>query len=330
MRTAELNVCRPAIERGAARNIYEATPLDHPLTRDCQTTISRPVTLEGIGVHSGRAASITLQPAGAGAGITFRRNGPTGAAIEIPASFNAVSAMPLCTKLGDQSGNSVATVEHLLAATYGLGIDNLAIEIEGPEVPILDGSARGFVEAIDASGIDVFEAPRTFIKILKPVRIHKGPAWGELRPYPGLFMDVEIFYDAPVIGHQRLAIDMCPRAFRSEVSCARTFGFANSVAALWADGRALGASLENTVAIDHDQVVNRGGLRYPDEFVRHKTLDALGDLSLAGAPMLGAYRSFCGGHDLNQAMLDELFSDPTAWTMVEASSVGGLGAVRAI
>lgn len=324
MRSVELNVFRPAIERGAARDLREPPPIDQLLTRDCQATISRPVTLDGIGVHSGRFSAVTLRPAAAGTGIKFRRNGPAGSATDIPASFSAVSAAPLCTKLGDESGNSVATVEHLLAATHGLGIDNLVIEIDGPEVPILDGSARAFVEAIDASGIEALNAPRTFIKILKPVRLHKGKAWGEWRPYPGLFMDVEIFYDAPAIGHQRLAIEMSPRTFRTEVARARTFGFSSSVRALWAEGRALGASLENTVAIDRGRVVNRGGLRYPDEFVRHKVLDALGDLSLAGAPVLGAYRSFCGGHDLNRAMLDALFSDPTAWVRVDAASMGRL------
>ena len=223
--------------------------------------------------------------------------------------------------LGNQGGLSITTVEHLLAAIRGLKFDNVTIEVDGAEVPIMDGSSAAFVEAIDRVGICELNAPKRFVKVLKTVRVRHGRSWGELRPHAGFYLDVEINYDCLAIGHQRRALEMTSDVFRADVSRARTFGFAKDVEVLWASGRAIGSSLENTIAIRDEQIVNPEGLRYSDEFVRHKMLDAVGDLALAGAPMLCAYHSSRGGHSLNHGVLKALFADRTAWTTVEASSV---------
>ena len=196
------------------------------------------------------------------------------------------------------------------------------IELDGPEVPIMDGSAAPFVAAIDQVGLVSLNAPRRFIKVLKPVRVAKGEAFGELRPYSsGFRLEIEIDFDNPLIGRQSIATDLEPDTFRRELSRARTFGFMKDVSALWSAGKALGAGFENTVVMSESRVLNSEGLRFPDEFVRHKALDAVGDLALAGAPLLGLYRSVRGGHKLNHAVLTALMSDPSAWTMVEAEPV---------
>jgi UDP-3-O-[3-hydroxymyristoyl] N-acetylglucosamine deacetylase len=225
----------------------------------------------------------------------------------------------LCTVIGDESRASVATVEHLLAAFRGLGVDNVLIEINGPEVPIMDGSSVEFVEAIDSAGIETLDAPRRFVKILKPVRVQNGRSFCELRPHDaGLRLDVEIDFTSSVIGRQKKTMDVSAGAFRRDLARARTFGFLNDVERLWKKGFALGASFENTVALREERVLNPEGLRFADEFVRHKMLDALGDLALAGAPILGLFRSFCGGHRMNVAVLQALFADRTAYALVEA------------
>ena len=182
----------------------------------------------------------------------------------------------------------------------------------------MDGSSAVFVEAIDRAGIRELSEPRKFIKVLKPVRVEEGNCWGELVPHAGFRLDVEIDFPTPLIGRQRLAFEMSPGVFRHELSRARTFGFMSDVEKLWKMGLALGADLTNTVAIGEDKIMNREGLRYPQEFVRHKMLDAVGDLSLAGSPLLGAYRSYKGGHRLNSLVLQALFADEANWTMVHA------------
>ena len=283
-----------------------------------QTTLANEVVLTGTGVHTGAPASIVLTPAEADTGIRFVLPGHCEDGIEVPADYRAVSNVTLCTVLSDGNGGSVATVEHLLAALHGLCVDNVLVEIDNGEVPIMDGSAKPFVDAIDEGGIVELDAPRRFIKILKPVRVDEGQCWGELVPYNGFRLEVEIEFDADIIGRQRYELDVNPGAFRQELARARTFGFMSDVERLWAAGLALGASLENTIAIGDDRIINREGLRYADEFVRHKTLDAIGDLALAGAPILGAFRSRRGGHRLNNLVLKALFADDEAWTMVEA------------
>ena len=237
---------------------------------------------------------------------------------EITADQRYVTGVTLCTVLGDGNGASVATVEHLLAALRGLGVDNALIEIDSAEVPIMDGSSAQFVEAIDEVGLVELDAPRRYLKVLKTVTVEDAGAHGELSPHNGFRLDVEIDFDCAMIGRREIEIDLNPGSFRRELSRARTFGFMKDVERLWAAGLALGASLENTVAIGDDRIINREGLRYSNEFVRHKALDAVGDLALAGAPILGAYTSRRGGHRLNSLVLKALFADAEAWTLVEA------------
>lgn len=280
-----------------------------------QTTVRERVILRGVGVHSGKPVEIAINPADADTGIMLvRTNIPGQRDVEIPATFRSVSNTELSTVLGDMSAAFVATVEHLLATFSALMIDNAVIEIDGPEVPILDGSAYGFVDAIDQAGVETLKARRRFIKILKPIRVEMNGAFGELRPYDGRRLEVEIDYPSKLIGRQRFAADMTPNVFRREIARARTYGFLSDVERLWAAGYALGSSLENSVVLADDRIVNPEGLRWADEFVRHKVLDAIGDLALAGAPILGCYRSYRGGHKLNFAMVRALFADPEAWT----------------
>lgn len=281
-----------------------------------QQTLGDRVTLSGVGVHSGKPVTMTLCPADAGSGIVFlRTNLADGIDREIPAHIRAVGATELCTVLGAPCGASVATVEHLVAALAGLGIDNCLVEIDGAEVPVMDGSAASYIEAIDQVGIVAQRAPKRFLKVLKPVRVSNGAAWAEFLPYAGTRFDLTIDYDCPVIGRQEIGIDIDPRSFRRDIARARTFGYMRDVEKLWAMGFAVGSSLENTVVIGNEGVVNPEGLRYRDEFVRHKVLDAIGDLALAGAPLQGRYRSYKGGHKLNAMALSALLADAEAWTL---------------
>ena len=284
-----------------------------------QTTLKKRVRLSGIGVHSGKPVEIALCPADADSGIAFlRTNIPNTPDVEIPARANAVGSTELCTVLGDPAGASVATVEHLLAAFAGLGIDNALVEIDGPEVPVMDGSASAFVDAIDRAGTRTQRASRRFINVLRPVRVDLGPAFAEFRPYDGRRFEIGIDYDCPVIGRQIIEIDLTPKRFRKEIARARTYGYMRDVERYWAAGFALGSSLENSVVIGDRGVVNPEGLRYPDEFARHKALDAIGDLALAEAPIKGLYRSYKGGHKLNAMALSALLADRSAWTMSAA------------
>jgi UDP-3-O-[3-hydroxymyristoyl] N-acetylglucosamine deacetylase len=283
-----------------------------------QTTLASEIALTGTGVHGGAPVSIIICPADADTGLRFHISKGEIDGIEIAADLQWVTGVTLSTVLGDGNGTSVATVEHVLAALRGLGVDNALIEVDSAEVPIMDGSAAPFVEAIDEVGLTELDAPRRFLKVLKPICIEDGGAVGELSPHNGFHLDVGIDFDTPLIGTQKIEMDVNPGSFRRELARARTFGFMKDVERLWAAGLALGASLENTVAIGDDRIINREGLRFADEFVRHKALDAVGDLALAGAPILGAYRSRRGGHRLNTLVLKALFADADAWAMVEA------------
>ena len=286
-----------------------------------QTTIGREIELSGTGVHSGASVTMVLYPAEADTGYRFLISKRGRIVAEIPAHVDHVKNLTLCTVLGDDSGVTISTVEHLLAALRGLSIDNCYIEVDAREVPIMDGSSSAFVAAIDGVGIRELQQPRKFIKVLKPVRVHEGDCWGEIKPHSSFHLDIEIDFDTPLIGHQRYALEMSSGAFRNEISRARTFGFMRDVESLWKAGLALGASLDNTVALAEDRIMNPEGLRYPQEFVRHKVLDAVGDMALAGAPILGSYRSVRGGHRLNAYVLQKLLADAEAWTMVRAPSV---------
>lgn len=290
-----------------------------------QTTLRDSVTLTGIGVHSGLPVTLTLHPAEIDCGIRFLRGGVDGCPDrEVRADVRAVTATEFATVLGDNAGPLCSTAEHVLAALSGLGVDNAIIEIDGPEVPIMDGSAAPFVAAIEQAGIVTLAAPRGYIRVLKPVRVARGDCVGELRPYPrGFRVEIEIAFDNPLVGRQAMAFDVTPASFRREVARARTFGFMSDVNKLWSAGYARGANVENTIVVSDDRVLNSEGLRFADEFVRHKALDAIGDLALAGRPLIGAYRSSRGGHKLNHAVLSALMADPTAWTTVDAGRLTG-------
>ena len=301
-----------------------------------QHTIADRIDLSGVGVHSGKPVSISLLPADADTGIVFQRTDIDDQR-DIPARSDALCGTDLCTVLGDPAGAHVATVEHLMAALIALQVDNAVIEIDAPEVPVMDGSSEVFVRAIDAVGVTAQASYRRFLRVKREVRFDMGPSWGLFTPYDGQRFEVEIDFDTPLIGRQRFASDLTPDVFRRELSRARTFGFMNDVERLWAAGFALGSSLENSVVICKDnKIINPEGLRYDSEFVRHKALDAVGDLALAGAPILGAFRSYRGGHKLNALALRELMADPDnfEWVDVTARSRGaaprpGLRAVAA-
>ncbi len=280
-----------------------------------QTTLRSDATVAGIGVHSGSPVTLTLHPAEANTGIVFLRPGLNGQRDrELVADYRSVTATEFATVLGDDTGPAVSTTEHVLAALHGLGVDNVVVEVDGPEVPIMDGSAEPFVAAIDQAGIATLAEPRRYVKVLKPVQVGKNGCSGELRPYArGLRIETENEFDHPMIGCQTFAIDLEPDTFRRELARARTFGFMRDVAKLWSAGYALGASFENTVVVAENRVLNAEGVRFPDEFVRHKAVDAIGDLALAGAPLIGSYRSVRGGHKLNHAVVTALMADPSAW-----------------
>ncbi|MCP8893810.1 UDP-3-O-acyl-N-acetylglucosamine deacetylase [Shinella daejeonensis] len=287
-----------------------------------QTTVANPVTVAGTGVHSGAPVSITFHPAEADSGIVFQRVHDDGTVNEYRAVSSQVGNTDLCTVLGFSPSASIATVEHVMAALYALALDNVLIEVHGAEMPIMDGSSAPFIEAIDQVGLMTLAAKRRYIRIVKPVRVEAGASWAEFLPYDdGMRFEVEIDFDCPLIGRQSWKGDLTPGTFRKELSRARTFGFMRDVEKLWAAGYALGSSLENSVVIsDDDTVINIEGLRYADEFARHKTLDAVGDLALAGTQFIGCYRSYRGGHRMNAQALKALLADRSAYEVVEAAA----------
>lgn len=285
-----------------------------------ETTFANPFTIRGIGVHSGAEVTAVFNPAESGTGIVFQRIGPHGEVTELKAVSATVGNTDFCTVLGSGPTRSIATVEHVMAALYALGIDNAVIEVDGAEMPVMDGSSAVFIEAIEQAGIKTLSKKRRYIRVLKTVRVDAGSSWAEFHPYDGTRFEVDIDFDSPAIGRQSWKGDITPASFKTELSRARTFGFMRDVERLWAAGLALGSSLENSVVIgDDNRVINMEGLRYADEFVRHKTLDAVGDLALAGAPFLGLYRSYRGGHKVNAMALKALLSDASAYEIVESA-----------
>jgi UDP-3-O-[3-hydroxymyristoyl] N-acetylglucosamine deacetylase len=285
------------------------------------------VSLQGIGVHSGAPVSITLHPARADKGIVFLRTGlPEGDSREIIARSEFVGATELCTVIAEPGGASVSTVEHLMAALAAMNVDNATIEIDGPEVPIMDGSSVAFVSAIDEATVVELLPQRRVLRVVKPVRFEmgqgEGKPWAEFLPADGGFtLDVEIDFPTPLIGRQRRVFSLTPDNFRKDIARARTFGFMKDVEYLWKKNLALGASLENTVALGEDRIINPEGTRFPDEFVRHKILDAIGDLSLAGMRIEGLYRAYCPGHKVNALVLSKLLADRSAYEMSDDVAV---------
>ncbi|MBL6934059.1 MAG: UDP-3-O-acyl-N-acetylglucosamine deacetylase [Alphaproteobacteria bacterium] len=288
-----------------------------------QRTLKSAINCSGTALHSGENVSLTLHPAEPDTGIVFRRSDIGGGNARIPAHWSQISDTRLCTTLSDGGNVSVATVEHLMAALAGCHIDNLVVEIQGGEVPAMDGSAAPFVFLIECAGIAEQNVPRRAIRVLKPVSVSHGESFASLAPAPdsleAFSLNVEIDFDSNAISRQNYLFHVADDAFKSEISRARTFGFLHEVDDLRAAGLALGGSLDNAVVISGDQVLNEGGLRYRDEFVRHKVLDSLGDLYLAGSPLIGHFHGLRSGHSLNRGLLEALFADDDAWCHSEIS-----------
>lgn len=260
---------------------------------------------------------MSLHPTEPDTGIVFRRTDIGGPNAEIPARFDRVSDTRLCTTLSNDAGVSVSTVEHLMAALAGCGLDNVIVEINGPELPIMDGSAEPFVFLIDCAGVLAQDARRRAIRILKPVGVDDGTSSARVEPWNGSTINIELDFDTAVIGRQSKFVDMLSDSFRKDLSRARTFGFLHEVEALQAAGLARGGSMENAVVISGDTVLNEGGLRYDDECARHKALDCVGDLYLAGAPIIGHFHGVRPGHGINNSLLRNLLADETAWEFVD-------------
>jgi UDP-3-O-[3-hydroxymyristoyl] N-acetylglucosamine deacetylase len=280
---------------------------------DRQTTLGSPTSCTGVGLHTGARVTLGLRPAPENAGVVFVRRDVTDKDNRIAAQALNVSTTQLGTNLTNSSGVSVATVEHFLAACSGQGIDNLIAVLDGPELPILDGSSAPFCDLIARAGIVAQGVPRRRLVILKPVEIRDGAKWVRLSPAAGFEMRVGIDFASRAIGKQQIRFRMTPGAFASEVAYARTFGFAHDVEKLRALGLARGGSMDNAIVIDGDDILNPDGLQVPDEFVRHKLLDVVGDLFLAGGPIEGLYEGEQPGHALNNKLLRALFDDETAF-----------------
>jgi UDP-3-O-[3-hydroxymyristoyl] N-acetylglucosamine deacetylase len=281
-----------------------------------QRTLENAVATRGIGLHSGAQVTLTLRPAPADHGIVFHRVDLPGSP-GIPATAGFVVDTALATTLGNGEAR-VHTVEHLLAALSGLGIDNLRVEVDGPEVPILDGSAGPFGYLVRSAGIRILQEPKSFVLIKRPVTLSDGDREASIGPCDRLRIDCAIDFQHPLVSCQALSIDFSGSAFSRELARARTFGFLKDVERLKSAGLAQGGSLENAIVVDEFSILNPEGLRYPDEFVRHKTLDALGDLALFGHPVIGHLRVRKSGHALHHRLVSRVLADANAYAIVRA------------
>jgi UDP-3-O-[3-hydroxymyristoyl] N-acetylglucosamine deacetylase len=282
-----------------------------------QKTIKNRIVCQGVGVHTGATCQLTLVPAPEGTGIVFRRTDQSGAAGIIPARFDRVTDTRLGTTIGNAHGVKVHTIEHLMAAVAGSGVTNLFIDIDGAEVPIMDGSAAPFVFLLEMAGVVTQSSAQQVLRVRETVRVEDGDKYAELRPGVGFSAELEIaFENCPVIDRQSYSFDLDAASFKAEIARARTFGFRHEVEYLQANGLALGGSLANSIVLDGARVMNEEGLRYGDEFVRHKLLDVIGDLSLAGLPLFAHFRGYKTGHALNNRLLRELFARKGAFEVV--------------
>jgi UDP-3-O-[3-hydroxymyristoyl] N-acetylglucosamine deacetylase len=280
-----------------------------------QRTIAEKISCTGIGLHSGEPVQLTLRPARAGSGIVFART-DLSVPVEIPARPDCVAATQYATTLG-LGHATVGTVEHLLAAVYSMGIDNLRVEVEGPEVPVMDGSSASFLFLLRAAGAFEQPAPRARLRVQRPLEIRDGERWIRIEPARELRISYAIDYLHPAIGRQQLVdLRVDGESFEREICRARTFGFLHEVQTLWKLGLARGGNLDNTVVLDEERVLNRDGVRWADEFVRHKVLDLIGDLALLGMPIEGHVHVERGGHSLHQRLLSELLATQRAWRVV--------------
>jgi UDP-3-O-[3-hydroxymyristoyl] N-acetylglucosamine deacetylase len=294
-----------------------------------QTTLGNKVSCSGIGLHSGSQVNMTIYPAKANTGIVFRRlDVPSDVAL-VPAVYDAVCETRLGTTIRNKHGIAVATIEHLMAAIWGVGIDNAVVELDGPEVPIMDGSSEPFVFMLECAGLTTLAAPRKILRVLKTVEVREGPEGSEsvARVQPnvegdeGCILGIEIQFNNPVIGQQSSRYDFRDVTFKQTLSRARTFGFEHEVTAMRNMGLALGGSLENAIVVGKDAILNEDGLRYSDEFVRHKALDCLGDLYLAGFRMDARFDFLRPGHSINNKLLRALLADETAYVLTDADAV---------
>lgn len=278
-----------------------------------QRTLKSLVRATGVGLHTGCKVEMTLRPARPDTGIVFRRL-DVDPPIEIPVSPERVTDTRLCSAL-ERDGVKIATVEHLMSALAGLGVDNAYVDLTGPEVPILDGSAAPFVFLIQSAGLEEQPAARRYLRVRKTVRVEEGDKWAQLSPYEGFRLSFRIDFEHPCLQRsgQEVMIDLAEQSYVKEISRARTFGFMRDVESLRSSGLARGGTLDNAVVMDEYRVLNEGGLRYADEFVKHKVLDAVGDLYMAGHPILGAFTAYKSGHGLNNKLLRAWLADATAW-----------------
>lgn len=287
-----------------------------------QRTLAGEASFSGYGVHGAQPVTLTMAPAAADNGYTIRRDLGNGSFTNpVPVHHSRVTRTTLCTTLDLGDSVSVATVEHVVSALSGMGVDNALITLDGPECPIMDGSAYPFASAILEVGLEVQPAQKKFLKIVRAVTVRNNDAFAALEPYNGRALDLEIDFDSKVIGRQRMIFDWTPRRYFEDVSQARTFGFVRDAKILRQAGYALGSSLDNSITVHEDRVLNPGGLRYEDEFVRHKLLDAIGDLSLGGLAIWGKFRSYKGGHALNAHVLASLFSSDANYEIVGAEDL---------
>ncbi len=298
-----------------------------------QTTLKTPITFDGIGLHSGKPVRVRLSPAAANYGVWFRRTDVAAGEDMIQAHWSSVVPSELCTMIMNDAGVSVSTIEHLMAAIAGCGLHNVLVEIDGPEVPILDGSSAGFVRMIVRTGLRRLSAPVRAIKIKERVEVTRGDASASLAPSDGLLLDFRIDFEVAAIGQQSLSLDMANGTFVHELCDSRTFCRKSDVDAMRERGLALGGSLDNAVVYDGGTVLNEGGLRHKDEAVRHKMLDAVGDLFLAGYPILGRYVGRRAGHATTRALLEALFKSQDHFEMVDctagqAARLPGVGVTR--
>ncbi len=288
-----------------------------------QTTIVRSVSCSGTGLHSGLPATLVIKPAAINHGIVFRRSDVEGADAIVPARYDLVGSAFYGSTLKNAAGVEVRTVEHLMAALSAIGIDNALIEIDGPEVPIMDGSAAPFMALVESAGMQSQAAVRHYLRVLRPVEVVEGDKVARLLPYDGYQIDCDIVFDAEAIGRQRFVFEVSAGVFRRDVAAARTFTQAKDIEALRAHGLAQGGSLENAVVVDGGEVLNPEGVRFADECVRHKALDVLGDLALAGKPLLARFEGVKMGHAMNNKVLRALFADPANFDLVPAGAGRG-------
>lgn len=283
-----------------------------------QTTLKAPVKFVGTGLHSGRPVRMTLKPAASEFGIWFHRTDVTDRDAMVPAIWDAVVSPELCTRIRNDAGVEVSTIEHVMAAIAGTGLHNVLIELDGPEVPILDGSAAAFVKGILTTGVQKQSAPVRVIEVLETVSVHRGDAMAQFAPHNGLVMDFEIDFADRAIGHQAKSIDLHNGSFVHQLCDSRTFCRKADVDMMREKGLIMGGSMENAIVVDGDRVLSPGGLRHGDEPVRHKMLDALGDIALAGAPILGRYTGVRAGHAMTNLLLRALFATPGAFVIRDA------------